>query len=149
MTTRRIFLAGLFAVAAALPHTVSAQGDKVMAVVNARNPTAAVTAAELKNIYLGNTAFWHGVVPMKVYARPVDSAAGSTFLSSVLGMNGQRFTAHWQSRELAGQGVAPPTVDSVDELAGKIKSSPGAIGFILASEAWSTPPAGVRIIEVR
>jgi len=151
MLTRRNMLAGLLATTALAltPGPSEAQGDRVMAVLNARNPTQSVSKAEMKSIYLGTTAFWHGVVPMKVYARPVDSPAGNALLSGVLGMNGQRFTAHWQSRELAGQGVAPPMLHSVDDIAAQVKANPGAIGFILASEAWSAPPAGVRLVEVR
>jgi ABC-type phosphate transport system substrate-binding protein len=123
--------------------------DKIVAVVNARNPTSKLTKAEIKNIYLGNTGFWNGVVPMKVFGRPPEGPAGKTFIETVLGMNGQRYTAHWSARELAGQGVAPEKVGTADALAEKVRAAPGGIGFMLASEAWATPPAGVKVIELQ
>lgn len=139
------------ALALALPINVHADpgADAIVAVVNARNPTPSLTKAEIKNIYLGTTAFWHGVVPMKVYVRQADSPAGKAFIEGVLGMNSQRFAAHWSSRELAGQGVAPERVSSPDLLAEKVKGTPGGIGFMLASEAWTSPPAGVRVIALK
>ena len=96
----------------------------------------------------GNTAFWHGSVPMKVYARAPDTAVAKGFVERMLSMTPQGFASHGSSRELAGQGAAPQRVASADALAEPVKTLPGAIGYMMASEAWANTPAGVRVIEV-
>jgi len=113
-------------------------GDYVL-VVNARNPTASVSVDELKKIYLGQTAFWHGVVPMHVVMWPTDSKAGSGFLEHVLATSAQKYDRTWASKQLSGQGIAPAVASSVDLVVTAVSSRPGAIGYMLASEAWTLP----------
>lgn len=150
--TRRSALLAFFAalLLVFLPGHVLAEpgSDEIVMVINARNPTQRLSKGQIKNIYLGNVAFWHGVVPVALYTRPADSAISQQFYSDMLKMNVQRFDSHWTSRQLAGKGVAPAPVATPDELADKIRSSPGAIGFMYASEVWGTAPDGVRIVEL-
>jgi len=124
-------------------------GDEVVVVVNARNPSTRITRGQLKSIYLGQTSFWHGVVPMKVVMRPVTSEPSQVFFEDVLGVSAGRYRQNWDAKQLSGQGVAPKEVGSADAVANMVRSNPGAIGFLLASEAWESPPAGVRIIPVQ
>ena len=56
---------------------LAGEGDEIVVVVNARNPSTKITRTQLRSIYMGQTAFWHGVVPMKVVMRPVTSDASS------------------------------------------------------------------------
>ena len=132
-----------------LPGSAQGAGDQIVVVLNARNPTKDINTKQLKNIYLGNVAFWHGVVPITVLSRPDTSDASKVFFDDVLHMSAQRFDGHWSSRQLAGQGVAPTVVGSAEDLAAAVKASPGAIGFMLASEAWGTPPDGLTVVELK
>ena len=123
------------------------EGDNLVLLVNARNPTTAISPGEAKKIYLGNKAFWHGVVPIKVLQRPPGTAAEQAFMEQIMGMTSQRFAAHWSSRELAGKGVTPEAVADAAEIAKIVAATPGGIAYLLASEAWATNNPGVRIIE--
>jgi ABC-type phosphate transport system substrate-binding protein len=125
--------------------------DKIVVVLNARNPTQNLSTAEAKAkaIYTGQTAFWHGVVPMKVIARAKGSASANTFIEDVLGLSPQKYEELWAARQLAGQGIAPTAVGDVGEVLKLVAGSPGAIGFVLATEAWSQPPEGVKYVELR
>lgn len=146
---RRYGLASL--VALALTGDVASAGegqDHVVLVVNARNPTQSLTEAEVKNFFMGNVAFWHGTVPVSLIGRPPTSAAASAFFTDVLDTNAQRYEAAWQARQLAGRGVAPRAAAAPSDVAAAVAATPGAIGYMLASEAWTTPPAGVRIVEM-
>jgi len=152
MTRRRtklftLLLAVLFTLS---PVSVLADvgSDDIVMVVNARNPTRNLSKGQIKNIYLGNVAFWNGVVPVALFTRPPDHNASQHFYESMLRMNAQRFDSHWTSRQLAGKGVAPVVIGSPDELAEHIRASPGAIGFMLASEVWGTAPDGIRVVEL-
>jgi ABC-type phosphate transport system substrate-binding protein len=124
------------------------ENDRVLIMVNARNPSQTLQAGDVKKLFLGQTAFWHGVVPVKVAVRPDSSEAARRFYG-LLGMTPQAFRKHWDEVQLAGRGVAPQTIGSAQELAQAIGQIPGGIGFVLASETWTLQNRTVKIIEVR
>jgi ABC-type phosphate transport system substrate-binding protein len=122
--------------------------DRVLIMLNARNPTQTMSAADVKKLFLGQTAFWHGVVPVKVAVRSDSSEAARQFYA-LLGMTPQAFRKHWDELQLAGRGVAPKTIGSAQELAQAVGQIPGGISFVLASETWSLQSRTVKVIEVR
>lgn len=141
-------IAFLFAASVPASPTLGQDGDQLAVMLNARNPSRTVTAAQLRSILQGTTAFWHGVVPIRVFIRGASSPAGEAMFQ-LIGMTPHRFAEHWQARQLAGQGVAPVTVPSVERLVTEVGRSPGAVGIMLASEAWSLRDAnGVRVVPV-
>lgn len=151
LTRRRLMglVAGSLAVAAVSPvGWAQSSGDPIVVLLNARNPTRRLSQGQLKNLYLGNVAFWNGVVPVKLFVRPAEAGISKMFYDEMLKMSAQRFDSHWTSRQLAGKGVPPEVVPAADALAEKIRSVPGGIGIMLASEAWDAPPDGVRILEL-
>lgn len=141
---RRSFLLAIFCFFAT---TEIQAGDEVVLLLNARNPTASVSRGDVSNLFTGKTAFWHGVVPVKVLVRPGTSSAGKAFYEPILGMNAQSFAQHWSKLQLSGKGIAPTTVGSAEEMAGMIAKTPGGVGFVLASEAWKID--GVKVIQIR
>lgn len=122
--------------------------DGVVMVLNARNPTQNLSAAEVKAIYLGQTSFWHGVVPMKVVGRPPTSAAATAMFDDVLGVSAQKYQEIWTAKQLAGQGIAPAAEADPAKVMELVAKNPGAIAYVLASEAWAQPPEGIRYIEL-
>jgi hypothetical protein len=124
-------------------------GDAVVLVLNARNPTSNLSVGAAKNIFLGQTAFWNGTVPIKIYARPGSTSAGESFYGSVVQMPFNRFSQHWTSRQLAGQGVAPESVAGASSVADKIRKSPGGISFMLQSEVNEVGAAGLKVIPLK
>jgi ABC-type phosphate transport system substrate-binding protein len=139
----------LVVVTLAAPRGSTSQETGVVVVLNARNPTKGMSMSKAKQIYLGQTAFWHGTVPIKVYARPGSSSAGQTFYQKVLGMNAGSFTKHWTSRQLSGKGVAPQSVGQAEDLASKIRKAPGSIGFMLPAEAEQVGSSGLKFITLK
>jgi len=122
-------------------------GDVVM-VLNARNPTQELAINELKAIYLGQTSFWHGVVPMKVFTRPAKSAATTSFLEEQLQISVQKLERTWTAKQLAGQGIAPTELAEASEVVAGVAANPGAIGFLTAEEAWGLEPNGVKYVQL-
>lgn len=145
----RRLLPVVLALTGLLVPTFAVAGEPVIVVLNQRNPTQNIDKAQLKSIYLGNTAFWHGVVPMKVYTQPADSDATKTFLDDILGITFQRYQQSWASRELSGQGVAPAVVDDAQSVIDSVRGAPGGIGFLTPSSAWTVAPEGVKFLEVQ
>jgi ABC-type phosphate transport system substrate-binding protein len=129
---------------------VQAQADDgVVIVLNARNPTQTLSPADISKIFLGRTAFWHGVVPVKVMVRPDGSAAAKAFYGSVLKMTPQAFRKHWDELQLSGRGVAPKAYAAAEEMAQSIAQSPGGIGFALTSEVWKIQNKGMKVVNIR
>lgn len=131
------------------PAPSSSQSGGLVLVLNARNPTRSLTADKAKQIYLGQTAFWHGTVPIKVYTRPGSSEAGKQFYEKILGMNAGRFSKHWTSRQLAGKGVAPQDISQASDLADKVRKAPGSVGFMLSSESEAVGSSGLKFIPLQ
>jgi len=122
--------------------------DSVVILLNARNPTQTLAKGDLVKIFLGQTAFWHGVVPVKVLIRPDGSQAAKVFYEKVLSTTPQAFRKHWDELQLAGRGVSPRVFGSVEELSQAITQAPGSIGFALASEAWAlNGNKGIKVIN--
>ena len=143
----RIFIAFAAAVFLTVAPADAADDEFVM-VLNARNPTTTVSQAEVRAIYTGQRSFWHGVVPMKVFSRSPRSEASTGFIEGVLGTTTSRYEQDWASRQLSGQGIAPVPADSSEDVVASVAAFPGGIGFILASEAWSSGAEGIKIIEI-
>ena len=131
-------------------HRAHAQSDEgVVLLLNARNPTQSLTSTETAKIFLGQTAFWHGVVAIKVMTRPDTSNAAKLFYRTVLKQTPQAFRKHWDELQLSGRGVAPRVYASAEELAQAIAQTPGGVGFALYSELWKVQTKGIKIVNVR
>lgn len=144
LTRRSIIVA---CVLATLSGRSAEAGDELVILVNARNPTSQMSVAEAQNYFLGRTAFWHGVVPVKLIVRPASIPAGQQFYEKIAQMSAQAFAQHWSKQQLSGKGVAPATVSGASEVAAEVAKTPGSLSFVLASEAWQL--SGVKIIPLR
>ncbi len=145
---RRMFLVSSIVTALCLAGAPSAHADEVVLLLNKRNPTKKIPRGKVSSMFLGNTAFWHGVVPVKLVVRGDKSPAAAAFYEPVVQMSGSRFDAYWTSRQLAGQGVKPDSVDAVDAAIELVKKSPGAISFALKSELEGKALDGVKVIPL-
>ncbi|HEX6241725.1 MAG TPA: hypothetical protein VFZ61_12545 [Polyangiales bacterium] len=145
-----LFFGALIAPSLGKHGSAMAQSEEgVVIVLNARNPTSALSASEASKIFLGQTAFWHGVVPVKVMIRPDGSIAAKMFYESVLKQTPQAFRKHWDELQLSGRGVAPKAYGSAEELAAAVAGAPGGIGFALSSEIWKVQNKGIKVINIR
>lgn len=145
---RNLILLATISSTLALAQPALAEEAEVVVVLNQRNPTKSMTAAQAKAIYLGNTAFWNGTVPIRVISRTASSPA-AVFFDKVVEMSPQRFSSYWTSRQLAGQGVKPAEVESASTLVEQIKKNPGAVGFALRSELVGVDLVGLTIISLK
>lgn len=143
---RTFFVAISLAVLTAT-SALEARADEIVVVVHARNPSKTLSRADLRAMLTGNKAFWHGVVPVKAVLRTPTSEAGKTLFAEVLSMEPSQFSAQWNSRQLAGQGVAPETVGDAAAAMAKVGTVPGGLTIVTRAEAASAP-ANVKIIPV-
>jgi hypothetical protein len=148
--SRRLFALSLAALVV-IPGSAASQqadGNQLVVVLNARNPTRRMTAEQLKNLMLGNVAFWHGVVPVKLFVRPSNSPAAQALFDKVLDLPASRFNEHWTAKQLAGQGISPTVLATPEQVVAEVAKVPGAVGIMLQSEAWGAQLTGVNVFPL-
>lgn len=140
-------LAATVALTLLLAASAQSSGTRMYALMNAKNPTKALPAAQVKSIFMGSTSFWNGVVPVRLYARPESTVGG--FFDGVLGTTQQRFQQHWTTRQLSGLGTTPEMVDDVASLLTRVRAAPGALSVVSESEAAAARgQPGVKLVPI-
>jgi ABC-type phosphate transport system substrate-binding protein len=125
------------ACSAALLLLLASQVASAEDIVVISNSETAVSADEIRDIFLGEKQFAGGTKLVVI-----DNAAlQDGFLSKVLHMDAAKYNGIWTKKSFR-DGLTPPAVKSGDaEVIEYIKRTPGAIGYV------STKPAGVKIIR--
>jgi len=125
-----------------------AAAEKLLVVVHKDSPIAVISKNDVKNIFLGNVTFWGDNVPLVPIVRDVRTAAGQALFADLLNMAPTRFRQYWQSRQLAGRGVAPQTTERLPATIERVAAARGAISVIVASEA-GVAGARVRVVPIQ
>lgn len=101
------------------------------------NSNTTVTANDIREIFLGEKQF-AGAVKLV----PVDNAAAQTdFLGKVMKMDVAKYSATWTKKSFR-DGLNPPATKSGDlEVLGYVKSTPGAVGYVISK------PSNVTVIQ--
>ena len=111
-------------------------------VVNQDVPADSLSAAALKEIYTGKTAYWQGgqSVVIVVLAGNTDAA-----LKEVSGMDASQFRTFWQRLVFSGRGQLPRKADDAASLVALVAATKGAIALAPADAGLQ----GVKILEVK
>jgi ABC-type phosphate transport system substrate-binding protein len=119
--------------AAVLSAVIPARADDGSVIVIANAPLRAVDAETIKRIYTGRTIELDGQT-----VRALNLAPGNPlrrrFIASVLQQDDDDYVAYWTVRRYVGKGVPPREFASSAELIEAVRNTPGAIGYIDASE---------------
>jgi ABC-type phosphate transport system substrate-binding protein len=117
-----------------------AEGPVVIA--NQDVPLDSLSAAELKDIYTGKTAYWPGgqSVVIVVLAGHTDAA-----LKEISGMDASQFKTFWQRLVFSGRGQLPKNAEDAEALVALVATTKGAIAIAPAGAALK----GVKVIEVK
>ena len=102
------------------------------------NPGVRLTAADVRDLYVGEKQFSHGVALV-----PVDNLAlKSTFVGRVLEMTAQRYETLWIKKSFR-DAVNPPVAKASDaEVLAYVERTRGAVGYV------SALPPGSRLTVV-
>jgi hypothetical protein len=119
-------------VATALPVT------SVADVYVISNPTATVSAGDIKDIFLGEKQ-----LSGSTKLAPVDNSAAQTeFLAKVMQLDSVKYDSLWTKKSFR-DGVNPPVLKASDaDVINAVKASPGGVGYIT-----SAPPPGVTVVK--
>ena len=123
--------------AAAILFLLASQGAIAGDIVVISNSGIAVSADEIRDIFLGEKQF-AGSTKLDV----IDNAAiQSDFLSKVMHMDTAKYNGIWTKKSFR-DGLTPPAVKTGDaEVIEYIKRTPGAIGYV------SSTPSGVKVVK--
>lgn len=132
---RRSFLTLATALAATLVTALPSHAEDTLVVI-ANAPLRGVDAEAIKRIYTGRLIEIDGLA-----LRPVNAAPGSalrrSFLAAIVKQSDEDYLAYWTVRRYIGKGVPPRDLASSAEVIAYVQQTPGALGYIEASEVRS------------
>ena len=126
----------------------SAAGDAIVVIVNTSNPADNLSVGDLKKLFLSDRSKWDtgkSVAPVMLGAGAPERIA---FLKIVCGMSDTDFSKYFLQAAFTGKDATPPKeVSSAKDLKSVVASSPGAIGFVKASD-YSAGDGGIKAVRV-
>ncbi len=131
-------------------RTVQAGGEPIVVIVNAANPVDNLSLSELKRVFLSDRSKWDtgkSVAPVMVTA---GNAERTAFLKIVCGMSDADFGKYFLQAAFTGKSATPPKeVSSARDVKSVVAGSPGAIGFVKASDFHGDgSDGGVKAIKI-
>lgn len=153
MKTSRLIIPGLAMVAAlALGRTAPALaagppegGGGFVVVVNAGNPTGALPAAEISQMFLQKTRQWKSGEKVMAIDLTEESAARQAFSKAILDRSTAAVKAYWQTMIFSGRAVPPPEKPTAADILAYVRGNSGAIGYVPSGTAL---PDGVKALKV-
>ncbi len=119
-------------------------GDAIVVIVNSANPADDLKLGDLKKLFMADRSRWDtgkAVAPVMMGAGAAERTA---FLKIVCGMNDADFSKYFVTAAFTGKDVTPPKeVGSASAVKSFVASSPGAVGFMKASDL----PAGDTTVK--
>lgn len=124
-----------------------AQTHEPLMVAIAFPPTSedTVPRASLRAIFGMLLQKWPSDTPVKVFVLRDDAPDHATFSKTVLQVFPHQLRMAWDRQVFSGQGQYPEQVGSAQEMLTRVSSTPGAIGYVKASEVNQN----VRVLKVR
>lgn len=123
-------------------------GDAIVVIVNSSNPADNLSVAELKKLFLSERSRWDtgkAVAPVMLGPGAPERTA---FLKQVCGMSDADFSKYFVQAAFTGKdATAPKEVSSARDVKSVVAGSPGAIGFVRASE-FSAGDGGIKAVKV-
>src|SRR3981081_588571 len=123
-------------------------GDDIVVIVNSANPVANLSAGELKKLFLSDRSRWDtGKAVAPVMLTP-GAPERTSFLKIVCGMSDGDLSKYFMQAAFTGKSATPPKeVGSAGAVKSFVASSPGAIGFVKASDL-SSGDTSVKAVKV-
>ena len=88
---------------------------------------------------------WDDGTPIRVFVLPDEDPLHQQFAKQVLGVFAHQLRRAWDRQVFSGTGQAPAEVKDLEEMRRKVRTTPGAIGYLPEDDA----DEGVRVLHVR
>ena len=121
--------------------TSPGQAGGLLVIASAQVPDDTISVKQLADIYMLKKTFWTDKTQVVPVNREALNTEREKFSEAVFNLSPQELAEHWN--RLRFQGKLPPLVQTSDEaVLGFVRSVPGAIGYINASQN----PTGVKVL---
>lgn len=123
--------------------TTQAIASEPVIIVNDKVPDNALSATDVKNIFLGKKVTWEDGQKISF----VVLEAGDThtvFLKEYVKKSTAQFRNYWRNLLFTGKGVEPKSFASETDLMEYVSGNDGMIGYI----SKETPVSGVKVIAI-
>ena len=115
-------------------------------VVNASNPTSALTREELGRLFLKKSTAWPGGKPALPIDQPTSVEARHAFSKDILHQGTNDVAAYWNRMIFSGRGTPPSTKPSDADVIAYVRANPGAVGYVAADAPLGE---GVKLLKVQ
>lgn len=127
-----LFLAALTFAAAPLCQAA----DDCVIIVNKANTTDAISASDLRKIFLGEKSTWTNGSKVTAVTPGPDQQEYAVVIKKTTGMSGGDFKRYFIQLSFLGKVVPPPrSLESAGAIAHFVGTYPGAIGCVPAADA--------------
>jgi len=113
-------------------------------IVNPSVNVSTIDAQTLSRIYAMQIKNWNDGQPVKVFTFPFNSKFHYLFVTSKMKIQPHQLERLWTRLIFTGTGRTPTVVNSAKEMVQKVKSTPGAIGYVSDSDVVT----GVKVLTV-
>ena len=103
----------------------------VEVITNIAADTASVTTTQLRRIYSLRQVKWANGVPITIFVLSSKHATHQKFCKETLRLFPYQLDRIWNKLTFSGMGIAPTVVKSEKELIKAVKSTTGAIGYVV------------------
>jgi ABC-type phosphate transport system substrate-binding protein len=126
---QRMALAGALWWAGSLP---AAARDGLVTIANQSVPLDSLTAAALKDIYIGQTTYWPDGQSVVIAVQSEPAGESDAILKKISGMDASHFATFWQRMVFSGRGNEPKNASDVAALVAFVAATKGAIAVVPA-----------------
>ena len=123
--------------------STSAAGD-LYVVVNARNPTQALTHRDVVSLFTGRLRSFPGDGPAQAYDQAASSAAREQFYKTLTGMDLARVNSYWARLQFTGTVSSPQKLSDDEDVIARLSTDPQGIGYLTQAPQH----AALRVVYV-
>lgn len=141
----RVALAATMAAWSGSVSAASAQGARVLVVVNAANPVTSLPREQVSRMFLKKLTRWPdggAVLPADL---AIDAPVRAQFTEAVIGKSVATVRAYWHARIFTGRDLPPPQKGTEGDVLAFVAANAGAIGYVSPNAAL---PPSVRALAV-
>ncbi len=135
----------IWALAGSLLTAATASPGDIAVVAHPSVPVAGLSFAELRQVFLGDRQFWASSLKVTLLVRGPSTREREALLKSVYQMSEAQFRQYWIGKVFRAEAASQPRLmNSPEETASVVASTPGAIAFVDIAQA----PKGAKVLKV-
>lgn len=113
-----------------LPNTTLRAGDLKPVLLDKNGQVKNLSPEMVREIFFMRLNTWPDGSSIHVFVLPDNHPLNIRFAKEILGVYPFQLRSAWDRLVYSGTGVAPTTVESLEEMRKRVESTPGGIGYI-------------------